>query len=58
MLGVFIADVFYAKIIHEEAETDWAPVMLPEYRGDGALKIPLCILLLFKELLGQDAGVR
>ena len=29
MLGVFVADVFHAKVIHAEAEIDWAPVMLP-----------------------------
>ena len=43
MLVMFFADAFHAKVIHTEAETDWAPVMLPEYSGDGALPISLCI---------------
>ena len=43
MLGMFIADVFDAKVIHTEAEIDWAPVMLPESREDGSLPISLCI---------------
>ena len=48
MLSVLIADEFHAKVIHAEAETDWAPVMFLESRGDGALPISLCLLPPFK----------
>ncbi len=34
VIGVLFAYVLYAKIIDDEAERDWTPVMLPVAWGD------------------------
>ena len=56
VLGMFFADIFYTKIIHDEAETDGAPVMFPETRADSALPISFGIQSFCEEVLGYFSG--
>jgi hypothetical protein len=30
MLGMFLADVFYSKIVDDEGENDWLPLVFPQ----------------------------
>ena len=58
MVGMFFADVFDAKVVHDEAKTDWTPFVAPE----AGCVADRCVAIGAKEtgqlLFGEDAGVR
>ena len=43
MSGVFGAHVLDAEVVHNQAETDWPPIMFPKPRADFALSISVCV---------------
>ena len=42
VLGMLLANVFHAKVVHDKAETYGAPIVLPESWANLALAVPLC----------------
>jgi len=53
---MLLVDVFDTEIIHNEAESDGAPVMFPKPWADFTLLIAFCIQTFFEELLGYFPG--
>ena len=54
---MLFSNIFDAKIVHGEAETNRASVMCPQSRGCGALAIAMLCQALFQQLLGNDTGL-
>ena len=48
MVGVFFADIFYAKVVNAEGEGDGAPIMSPEAWCGRALMVAIFVESLFK----------
>ena len=48
MVGVFFADIFYAKVVNAEGEEDGAPIVLPEARCGRALMVAMFDELFFE----------
>jgi hypothetical protein len=48
VLRMLFADIFDAKIVHDEAETNRASVVFPQSRGCGALAIAMFCQSLFQ----------
>ena len=51
---MLLSDIFDAEVVHDEAETDGAPAVLPVTRSDLALGIPCFVESLGEEVLGND----
>ena len=51
------AYVFDPKIIHDEGEDYWAPFVPPEPGSHGTLVVVVVLETLFKELVGEAAGL-
>ncbi len=43
MVGVFFADIFYAKVVDAEGEGDGAPIVSPEARCGRALMVAMFV---------------
>ena len=43
MLGASGAHVLDAEVVHNQAETDWPPIMFPKTQADLALSVSVCI---------------
>ena len=43
VFGVFGSNVFHSKIIDDQTEADWSPIVLPKPGADLALPISVCI---------------
>ena len=43
VVGVAFVDVFYAEVVNNEAEEDWAPLVAPE-AWDGGTLVVACIV--------------
>ena len=56
VLFVFFSDIFYTKIIHNEAETDGSQIMFSETRADRALPIFFGIQAFCEEVLSYFSG--
>ena len=39
VIGVEFVDVFYAKVVNDEAKEDWAPLVAPEAWGGRTLVV-------------------
>ena len=48
MVGVFFADIFYAKVVDTEGEGDGAPIMSPEARCGRALMVAMFVESFFE----------
>jgi hypothetical protein len=55
MHDVFLSNVLYAEVIHDECETDGAPFVLPVAWRELALCVACFFELFFKEFLHDDA---
>ena len=53
--GVSFANVLNAEVVHEEAEYDGAPVVLPQTWGGGALVVVVLLEALPKECVGEGS---
>ena len=58
MVGVFFANIFYAKVIDAEGEGDGAPIVLPEAWRGRALMVAMFVESFFELILGEDAGLQ
>ena len=57
VIGVAFAYVFDPKIIHDEGEDYWAPLVPPEPGSHGTLIVVVVLETLFKEFVGEAAGL-
>ena len=48
MVGVFFANIFYAKVVDAEGEGDGAPIALPETWSGRALMVVMFVELFFE----------
>ena len=48
VIGVAFVDVFYAKVVNDEAEEDRAPLVAPEAWGGGTLVVTRLVETFFK----------
>ena len=53
VVSVAFDDVFDAKIVHDEREDNWPPLVSPEAGGDEALVVAVLEEAFFEELLGE-----
>ncbi len=57
MLRILFVDIFYPKVVNDQAATDGACVVLPQARGYSTLGVPVLHEALFKEFLGNYTGL-
>jgi hypothetical protein len=57
VVEVFYSNVFYAKVIHDEAELDRTPFVAPETRGGFNFIIAFSEKAGSEEIVGEDAGL-
>jgi len=57
VVEVFYSNVFYAKVIHDEAELDRTPFVAPETRGGFNFIIAFSEKAGSEEIVGKDAGL-
>ena len=57
MVNVIVVDVFYAEVINNKAEPDWAPCVCPETGHESALAVSGALEAFFEELLDNDASL-
>ena len=55
VIGVAFVDVFYAEVVNNYAEEDWAPLVAPEAWGGWTLVVTCIVQALFKEFVGKHA---
>ncbi len=53
MLGMFLANVFHPKVIHNQCELYWLCVMLPETGYQFALLVSVFVQTFFEEFICQ-----
>ncbi len=57
MLRILFVDIFYPKIVDDQAEADGVRVMLPQAGGPLTLAVPVLPKALFEEFLGNYTGL-
>ena len=55
VIGVAFFDVFYAKVVNDKAEEDWAPLVAPEAWGGWTLVVTRLVESFFEEFVGKHA---
>ncbi len=58
MVDVGLVDVLHAKIVNNQGDTDWAPVVALVSRGYFALSVACFVESFGEEVLGNNAGLR
>ncbi len=58
MFDVFLVDVLHSKVVNNEGEADWAPIMTPISWCDLALLVPCLVEALGEEVLSNNAGLK
>jgi hypothetical protein len=58
MSDVFLVDVLHSKVVDNEGEADWAPIVTPISWCDLALPVPCLVEALGEEVLSNNAGLR
>jgi hypothetical protein len=58
MFDVFFVDVLHSKVVDNEGEADWAPIVTPISWCDLALLVPCLVEALGEEVLSNNAGLR
>ncbi len=58
MFDVFLVDVLHSKVVDNEGEADWAPIVMPIFWCDLALLVPCLVEALGEEVLSNNAGLR
>jgi hypothetical protein len=57
MLHIVLVGVLHAKVINNEGEADWVPVVAPVSRCDLALAVACLVKAFGEEFLSNDAGL-
>jgi hypothetical protein len=57
VVEVFNSNIFYTKVINNEAELDGTPFMTPEARGGFCFIVSFCKKAGLEEIIGQNAGL-
>ena len=55
VVGMAFVDVFYAKVVNNETEEDYAPLVAPEAWGCGTLVLACLVEACFFEFVGEHA---
>ena len=55
MLGVFLANVFHPKVVHNQCELYRPCVVLPKARYQFALSVAMFVQTFFEEFVGQQS---
>ena len=55
---MFLTNILYSKIVHDEREIDRPPFMCPQTGCNLALVVAMGIEACFKECLGKDSTMR
>ena len=58
MFDIFLVDVLHSKVIDNEGEADWAPIVMPISWCDLALSVPCLVDVLGEEILSNNAGLK
>jgi hypothetical protein len=58
MFNVFLVDVLHSKVVDNESEADWAPIVMPISWCDLALLVPCLVEALGEEVLSNNASLR
>jgi hypothetical protein len=58
MLDVFLVDVLHSKVVSNEGQADWTPIVTPIPWCDLALLVPCLVEALGEEVLSNNAGLR
>jgi hypothetical protein len=58
MFDVFLVDVLHSKVIDNEGEANWVPIVMPISWCDLALLVPFLVEGLGEEVLSNNAGLR
>ncbi len=58
VLGMLFPDVFYPKVVDNDGQGDWMPLMCPQPRHCFPLGVAVLLQSFCQELLGNDARLR
>ncbi len=58
MFDVFLVDVLHSKVVDNEGEADWVPILTPISWCDLALSVPCLVEALGEEVLSNNADLR
>ncbi len=57
MFDVFLVDVLHSKVVDDEGEADWVPIVTPISWCDLVLLVPCLVEALGEEVLSNNAGL-